>query len=65
MGELSASFVERPDPGLRPGYPGPKSDPDPWAGPGSKTGPNRVKIAPFLTISWVKFSPFCLHFSQY
>ena len=40
--------LERPDPGLRPGYPGPKSDPDPWAGPGSKTSPNRVKNAHFL-----------------
>ena len=65
MGELSASFVERPDPGLRPGYPGPKSDPDPWAGPGSKTGPNWVKIAPFFSIYWVKIYSFFLHFSLY
>ena len=44
--------LERPDPGLGPGYPGPKSDPDPWAGPGSKTGPNWAKNCPFLTIFW-------------
>ena len=29
----------RPDPSPGPGYPGPKSDPDPWARPESKTSP--------------------------
>ena len=42
----------------RPGYPGPKSDPDPWARPGSKTGPKIVKYDhfwPFFTSKYTKF----------
>ena len=37
----------RPDPSPGPGYPGPKSDPDPWAGPGSKMSPKTPKNAQF------------------
>ena len=52
------NVVERPDPGLGSGYPGPKSDLDPWAGPGSKMGPNLIKNCRFLAIFWVKIYPF-------
>ena len=60
---LECSFIMDSTRESRPGYP--KSDPDPWAGPGSKMGPNLIKIAPFFTIFWVKIYPFFLHFPQY
>ena len=53
---LECSFIMDSTRESRPGYP--KSDPDPWAGPGSKMGPNRVKIALFWLLIWSKFTHF-------